>query len=61
MNANVPDDWSQYYRTCPQCRTCYHLSEGEGACGCDPEDSEQREREPADWQLDAIERERPVS
>jgi len=29
---NVPDDWNQYWTTCPKCREKYHLSEG--GCEC---------------------------
>lgn len=33
MWNNVPDDWGNYYVTCPECGFKYHASEG----GCDCE------------------------
>ena len=35
---NTPDDWPDYFVTCPSCKRRYHASEGGCECEADQED-----------------------
>ena len=41
---NLPPDWGNYYRICPDCGVRYHLS-GCEECHCDHELPEEEEEE----------------
>lgn len=43
---NTPDDWDNYYCTCPDCGNRYHASEG--YCPCEDEEDEEDEA-PESW------------